>query len=736
MRRAHRVSVVLVLLTIYVAVACILQVEAGGQDERLTPKEEALVELGRRLFFDPLVSRSGARSCSSCHDPEHGFSDRTRVSEDDFGRTRRHSQTLLDGALNPSAHWDGEFGSVEELVLARVGALQGRKGRRGQSATLLQVGGGASDESTAGAEDVIDEGEGAGGGGGGGTSYGAGEAGDTAEDAKDGADGTPEETENPRGDDLQGPKGGSSSNSAASGHGECPADGASGDDDSSAARSAPAGKGAEAEGAGGKKASKQKATEKKAAGKPQGKANQGQAKPGKGQPGKGKKPNADAAKSPSPKELRRRADLLRRNLMKLPLAAERIERGGLYGEGFAAAFGNAKVSTARIARAVAAYCRSIRSTTSPYDRYVAGDRSALSASAVRGLALFRGRAGCASCHSMRGGHAPFTDYAFHNTGVTWHGLVKKTRVRLAQEDAALFRRKKDALETPPSVDEGRARVSTRHRDLRSFKTPTLRDVARRGPYMHDGRLATLKDVVRYYAEGTSKDPAKDATLHGFATTEADVADLVAFLEALTGEDRAGLPARPWRSRAASTRLKLVDADGRALVGVPVRLTPVGDNAARDVQGLGALPTQTTDARGWIAFPRTSRTHVRITLPGGMGLRDGALVPDTCRKARVRVPVRGKTAIVVRYPAGVPVPDVLVAVHQGTIVLPGHEAPRTRLERTHVITSGDVRIVRYEGWLRTDVPSDVLLRVPGVRKKTVKAVLSGKDALQIDVAKLR
>jgi hypothetical protein len=87
-----------------------------------SPREQVLAELGRRLFFDPVVSRSGERACASCHAPDHGFSDPSRVSEDDVGLTVRHSQTLIDGHLNPSAHWDGEFESVEALVNARVGS--------------------------------------------------------------------------------------------------------------------------------------------------------------------------------------------------------------------------------------------------------------------------------------------------------------------------------------------------------------------------------------------------------------------------------------------------------------------------------------------------------------------------------------------------------------------------------------------------------------------------------------
>ncbi len=94
-------------------------------------RHDALVELGRRLFHDPVASRSQARSCASCHDPEHGFSDPATRSTDEASRTRRHSQTLLNSHLNPSAHWDGAFGTIEDLVLARLGPIPGVPGRHG-----------------------------------------------------------------------------------------------------------------------------------------------------------------------------------------------------------------------------------------------------------------------------------------------------------------------------------------------------------------------------------------------------------------------------------------------------------------------------------------------------------------------------------------------------------------------------------------------------------------------------
>ena len=95
--------------------------EATADGTTITSRIQSRIELGRRLFYEPHLSRSGQRSCASCHAPEHGFSDPDRVSLDDIGTTRRHSQTLIDSKWNPSAHWDGEFSGVEELVTRRLG---------------------------------------------------------------------------------------------------------------------------------------------------------------------------------------------------------------------------------------------------------------------------------------------------------------------------------------------------------------------------------------------------------------------------------------------------------------------------------------------------------------------------------------------------------------------------------------------------------------------------------------
>ena len=157
-----------------------------------------------------------------------------------------------------------------------------------------------------------------------------------------------------------------------------------------------------------------------------------------------------------------------------------------------------------VASAIAAYERMILSGNAPYDRFRAGDAAALSAAAQRGLALFTGKARCAPCHAGFN----FTDEEFHNLGV---GM--------------------DA-EKP---DLGRFTVTKVEAHRGAFKTPTLRDVARRPPYMHDGSLATLTEVIAFYNRGGTPNPTRSVTIQPLDLTAAEQQDLVAFLESLTGE---------------------------------------------------------------------------------------------------------------------------------------------------------------------------------------------------------
>ena len=181
-------------------------------------------------------------------------------------------------------------------------------------------------------------------------------------------------------------------------------------------------------------------------------------------------------------------------------------------ENYAAEFEKAfqgEPTAERLAYALAGYVRTILSGDSPYDRYLAGDEEALAAAQKRGLALFRGKAACAVCHVGPN----LTDERFHNTGVGW----------------------KDG----EHADEGRAQVTGDPADLGAFKTPPLREVAVTGPYMHDGSLETLEDVIEFYDEGGERNPNLDMDMEPLNLTEAERADLTRFLEALSGNVQEG-----------------------------------------------------------------------------------------------------------------------------------------------------------------------------------------------------
>jgi cytochrome c peroxidase len=195
--------------------------------------------------------------------------------------------------------------------------------------------------------------------------------------------------------------------------------------------------------------------------------------------------------------------------MALPVdsAVARLAADPEYRRAFAEAFGE-EVSAAPLARALAAFVASIYSGDAPVDRYMAGDTLALTTEARLGRRLFRGRAGCAACHTGPN----HTDERFHNTGVGW----------LAGEAPA---------------DSGRFHVTGEAADIGAFRTPTLREVARTGPYMHDGSLATLDEVVAFYDAGGRPNPHLAREIRRLALSPAERRALVAYLEALTGTVR-------------------------------------------------------------------------------------------------------------------------------------------------------------------------------------------------------
>jgi cytochrome c peroxidase len=175
----------------------------------------------------------------------------------------------------------------------------------------------------------------------------------------------------------------------------------------------------------------------------------------------------------------------------------------VYGTRMQQAF-DAPLSLDTIAKALACYQRSLFSGDSDFDRYEAGLKDAISLPAQRGRALFFGKVACGRCHVP----PLFSDLGFHNLGVGWS----------------------DSGES----DSGRFQVTNDDNDRGAFKTPSLRDVSRTAPYMHDGSLATLHDVVQYYNQGGIENPHLDSRIKPLGLVESEVKDLVAFLKTLDG----------------------------------------------------------------------------------------------------------------------------------------------------------------------------------------------------------
>jgi cytochrome c peroxidase len=160
-----------------------------------------------------------------------------------------------------------------------------------------------------------------------------------------------------------------------------------------------------------------------------------------------------------------------------------------------------------IANALATYIRSSMAGDAPFDHYVNGQRTALTPEEQNGLRLFRGRGNCTVCHVGPN----LTDEKFHNTGVAWAPAI--------ESDGRYGR----------FVDEGRGAISGNAAERGAFKTPTLREVGRTAPYMHDGSLATLEDVVDFYNRGGRPNPNLDPEVQPLRLPGTDQRALVALL---------------------------------------------------------------------------------------------------------------------------------------------------------------------------------------------------------------
>ncbi|WGD53617.1 cytochrome c peroxidase [Bradyrhizobium sp. CB1650] len=184
---------------------------------------------------------------------------------------------------------------------------------------------------------------------------------------------------------------------------------------------------------------------------------------------------------------------------------DRLSSSPAYVDAFASAYGDAAITRPRIEAALATFERTIVADESPFDRWIMGDETAISATAKRGFAVFNGKAHCSNCHSG----PSFTDGSFQDIGTAKDG------------------------------DVGRGRLFPTSQKLRyAFKTPTLRNVAQRAPYMHDGSVATLEEVIELYDKGGIDRPSRSPSIRPLLLSATEKADLIAFLQTLSASSPA------------------------------------------------------------------------------------------------------------------------------------------------------------------------------------------------------
>ena len=190
----------------------------------------------------------------------------------------------------------------------------------------------------------------------------------------------------------------------------------------------------------------------------------------------------------------------------------RLTNDPSYVTAFERAYGAGPVTFDKVEKSLAAYERRVVAGDSPFDRwYFGGDQHAVDKSVKRGYEVFRrvDKGNCASCHAIAEHTALFTDNEFHNIGV--------------------------GVRNGAPTDLGRYEVTHTDRDRGAFKTPSLRNIAETAPYMHDGSLDTLLQVIDFYAAGGNENPWLDSKIRMLHLTRREKADLVAFLKSLSGE---------------------------------------------------------------------------------------------------------------------------------------------------------------------------------------------------------
>jgi cytochrome c peroxidase len=186
-----------------------------------------------------------------------------------------------------------------------------------------------------------------------------------------------------------------------------------------------------------------------------------------------------------------------------------------------------------VVKAIASYERTLISGDSPFDRYLFGrDHSTLSTSAERGLGIFKRKGNCVTCHEISWNNALFTDNRFYNIGVGFKHLAP-----ILDDLIAFIDQGKNLDDFPLTTlqhsELGRFNVTKNLADMGKFKTPTLRNIAITAPYMHDGSMKTLDEVIEHYDKGGDKNRFIDTKIFPLHLTQQEKTDLLAFMRALT-----------------------------------------------------------------------------------------------------------------------------------------------------------------------------------------------------------
>jgi cytochrome c peroxidase len=258
-------------------------------------------------------------------------------------------------------------------------------------------------------------------------------------------------------------------------------------------------------------------------------------------------------------------------------ALKAIQGDAEYQAAFKKAYGR-EMTYEDLGRAIAAFERTLVFVDSPFRRFLQGDSAAISAEARAGLELYNGKGRCMSCHPMNPSNPLGSDNRFHNVGVSarhqnFKGLAKQALKAMA-EDAS--EQKLDQLAVGTDMSElGRFMVTHNRSEIGSFRTPLILNVGITGPYMHDGSMATLWDVLDHYNKGGEANPFLDGGIEPLALTEAEINQLVAFLFTLTDvrfaaenqrqlerQQAAAKKQRPFRDEAMAMR-KTIPFEQRA-----------------------------------------------------------------------------------------------------------------------------------------------------------------------------